>query len=93
MVRMRPYILLLLFVCNCAYAELYKSVDANGNVVYSDRPAHAEQKPEQRKSANVASPEVTRQIKEEKAEMLRRHKEEEIAAQRSRAVTYNRARK
>lgn len=76
MVKPRSVLVCLLLFGGAAHAEMYRSVDADGNVVYSDRPVQAGQKPEPRKAPNVASPEASRQIEEEKAELIKRRNEE-----------------
>ena len=64
--------------------RLYKGVDEKGNVVYSDRPAKADHSPEKKQSANVASPEATRQLETERRDMMQRHREEEARARQFR---------
>jgi hypothetical protein len=63
--------------------KLYKHVDADGKVVFSDRPATADQKAIQQKSANVASPEATRQLKQQLHDR-QREEQAERDAQRQR---------
>lgn len=76
MVKKISCLLCLMLASGVTQAELYRSVDADGKVVYSDRPAHAGHKPESQKAPNVASPEASRQIQEENAELIRRRNEE-----------------
>jgi hypothetical protein len=45
--------------------ELYKHVDENGKITYSDRPQEARDKVENPGSPNVASPEARQQMYEE----------------------------
>jgi hypothetical protein len=45
--------------------NLYRGVDEKGNVVYSDRPQKADQKPTKPPAPNVESPEARRQMIEE----------------------------
>jgi len=61
--------------------KLYRHVDADGKVVFSDRPAAAGQKALQQKSANVAAPEATRQVDNARREKLREEQAERLAQQ------------
>ncbi len=53
--------------------KLYKHVDKDGKVYYTDRPVEAGQKTMKLSTPNVASPEASRQLREE--EMNSRHEE------------------
>jgi hypothetical protein len=80
---------LLALASPAAAQKLYKHVDANGNVVFTDRPVNAGQKAEKPKTANVASPEAVRQL--EYAERERRREERaERAAQQQRYLSQRR---
>lgn len=63
--------------------KLYKHVGPDGSVVYTDRPATANQKEEKKRPANVSSPEATRQIYLERRDRQIEY-QEEAAAQRRR---------
>jgi hypothetical protein len=63
--------------------KLYRHVDADGKVVFSDRPATADQKAIQQKGVNVASPEATRQLKQQLNDR-QREEQAERDAQRQR---------
>lgn len=72
-------------VASAQGGKLYRHVDEQGNITFSDRPAKAHQTPEKLKAPNVASPEVSRQIEAEQRAMMRRVEEERQALRRSRA--------
>src|SRR5579885_1053759 len=61
---MRRALLAVMFLSAAlpAAAGLYKHVDADGKVTYSDRPSRPEQKPIELPPVNVASPEARRQM-------------------------------
>jgi Domain of unknown function (DUF4124) len=61
--------------------KLYKHVDADGKIVYTDRPAEAGQKPIVQKSPNVASPEARRQDDYARRQSLREEQAERMAQQ------------
>ena len=77
------FAVLVLGATGAAAQKLYKHVQPDGSVVYSDRPAAAGQKEEKRKPANVASPEANRQLRLENRERQIEY-QEEVAAQRRR---------
>lgn len=81
--RLHPALLgLLLLSSSTALGQkLYKHVDADGKVVFSDRPAAAGQKAVPQKSANVASPEATRQLEHARRQNLREEQAERFAQQ------------
>jgi hypothetical protein len=62
--------------------RLYKHVDENGHVTYTDRPPLAGQKPEKEKTRNVASPEANRQMRIHQGEVDRERRAEEVARMR-----------
>lgn len=69
--------------------KLYRHVDENGKVVYSDRAPQAGHKAETQKAANVASPEARRQL--ENAERAREREEQaERHAQQQRHLSQRR---
>jgi len=67
--------------------ELYKHVDENGIITYTDRPRSGEEQARDLGAPNVASPEVRRQIDTE----LRRESNEESARQRLQEESINSA--
>jgi hypothetical protein len=73
--------LMMLFSSAALAQKLYKHVDADGKVVFSDRPAEAGQKAIPQKGPNVASPEATRQLEYARREKLREEQAERIAQQ------------
>ena len=73
--------LLLLWSSSVLAQKLYRHTDADGKVVYSDRPAEAGQKAVPQKSPNVASPEASRQIEYERRNKLREEQAERHAQQ------------
>jgi hypothetical protein len=71
-----------LVVCMPAAAQkLYRHVDENGKVVYTDRPQHANQKAEKLKAPNVTSPEASRQLDYAVRERKREEQAERLAQQ------------
>jgi hypothetical protein len=62
--------------------KLYRHVDENGKVTFSDRPQKADQKAEKMKKPNVASREATRQVQIGAQESSREEAAERAAAQR-----------
>ena len=61
--------------------KLYKHVDADGKIVYTDRPAEAGQKAIVQKAPNVASPEARRQDEYGRRQSLREEQAERAAQQ------------
>jgi hypothetical protein len=73
---------LLVLASSTVFAQkLYRHVDADGKVVFSDRPEKAGQKALPHKSANVASPEATRQLEHDRRAKLREEQAERLAQQ------------
>jgi hypothetical protein len=63
--------------------KLYKHVDENGNVLFSDRPPQAGHKAETLRSPNVAAPEATRQLQyAEYRRLWEEHLERQVQQQR-----------
>jgi len=86
-IRLLAAAMLLVLSAGDAFAQagkLYRHVDEQGNVVFSDRPSKADQSPEKKKPANAASSEATRQYETERRELLRRRRDEALATQRHR---------
>jgi hypothetical protein len=74
--------LILLLLSSTTLAQrLYKHVDADGKVVFSDRPAQGDQEPIEQRSGNVASPEATRQLQYQLREKRREEQAERFAQQ------------
>jgi len=73
--------LMLLWSLDVAAQKLYKHVDADGKIVYTDRPQEAGQKAIVQKAPNVASPEATRQVEHARREKLREEQAERLAQQ------------
>ena len=71
---------------------LYRSVDANGKVVYSDRPKEAGEKGTKATQGNVASPEARRQTNIQLQDRKREEYEERVAAARRHAEVQRRER-
>ncbi len=64
--------------------QLYKHVDANGKVTFSDRPQQAGDKQEEVHTPNVATPEERQQMYEEKCRNREAKREDRYGQARSR---------
>ncbi len=65
-----------------AAQKLYKHVDKDGKVYYTDRPVEAGQKTMNLSTPNVASPEASRQLREEEMNSRREEYQQRNAAMR-----------
>ena len=72
-------------VASAQGGKLYRHVDEQGNITFSDRPAKAHQTPEKLKAPNVATPELSRGLEAEQRAMMRRADEERLLLRRHRA--------
>jgi hypothetical protein len=75
------WILLLLSSSTALAQRLYKHVDADGKVIFSDRPAQGDQEPIEQKSNNVATPEARRQLESQLREKRREEEAQRLAQQ------------